>query len=149
MIGAWSIVRLCAAIATTWPVPVDRACPAATAIVHHHGAHDPLLVAAIVYGESRAIVGVRNGRVRGLMQTRGACGVGAAAEVRCGVRRLDEARAWCRRRGTPTELCLLAAYGSGPRGPRLGLYRRPRLVLARRARLRALYSATLNTRGAS
>ena len=55
---------------------------------------------------------------------------------------LREASRWCARRGTPGRLCTLSAYASGPSGPRFGLYKQPRAVLRRYARLRRAMAIT-------
>lgn len=132
-------IRLAAAIRSAFPdVPARRVLPASLAIVLEHGQHDPLLVATLAYGESRFDWRVVNARgCAGAMQV---CGRGRyrteRASYAAGVRKLDEARDYCERRRTPTTPCLLAVYGSGPRGAREGLYRRPRLVLRRLEKLR-------------
>lgn len=139
--------RLATAIVTTWPeVTPERAASASIAIILERGVHEPALLAAIAYGESRFLLDRVNpitgccGPTQVKASAR-ACRTIAAGDERLGyrlaVRKLDEARAWCARRRTPGILCELAVYASGPRGPRLGLYRQPRAMLARRDRLRA------------
>lgn len=152
MIGTWlAAARLCGAITATWPeVPPQRACPAALAIEVERGAWSPALVAAIAYHESRFDPTLVNA-------TLGACGPmqvvwsadrdrqdrrcvrvrrDAWAGYRAGVAKLREARRYCVRRGEG-ELCVLAAYASGPAGVRGRWYRGPRRVQRDAARLRA------------
>lgn len=139
--------RLATGIVAAFPdVPADRAVSASIAITLEHGAHEPALLASIAWSEARFRIDRTNPRsgTCGPCQTTATprqCRAIADGDERLGYRlaveRLDEARAWCVRRGTPGALCELATYASGPRGPRLGLYRQPRIVLARLARLRA------------
>lgn len=133
--------RLATGIAATWPdVPADRAASASLAATIAADGEDPALLIAIAYGESRLVPTARH-PVTGCA---GPMGVrrfdvrrGELAGYRAGVRVLRDGRAWCARRRTPTILCELAVYASGPRGPREGLYRQPRAVIRRRDRLRA------------
>lgn len=139
--------RLASAIVATWPeVTPERAASASIAIILEHGAHEPALLAAIAYGESRYQWQQVNARgCAGAMQV---CGRGRYATERAsyaaGVRRLDEALAYCMRRAgagnwtrPARDLCMLAGYASGPAGVRGAWYRQPRAMLARRDRLRA------------
>lgn len=130
-----SALRLCLALATAYPsIPADRSCRAAVSIVLAAEEFDPLLVAAIAVGESKFVDTAVNGACRGPMQVRG--GPLGPAGYAAGVAVLRDAARFCARRGTPGRLCLLAAYASGPRGPRLGLYRQPRRILARYERIK-------------
>lgn len=149
MIGLLRVVRLATAIRTAFPdVPPERALPTASVILATHGQHDPVLIAAMAYGESR--LDWRAVNARGCWGALQVCGRPRPRDLtprmsyEAGIRRLDESRAYCLRRRTPTTLCELAVFASGPQGPRLGYYRHPRLILARRARLRA----ALGTHGA-
>ncbi len=140
--------RLAHAIAVAHPdVPADRAWPAAVAIVAESGTYDPELLAAIAYGESRFNWRADNSKgCHGSMQV---CGRGRYSDERAayaaGVRKLDDARAYClRQKGagdwtrSALDLCTLAGYASGPAGVRGRWYRGPRAVLRRAERLRAL-----------
>lgn len=140
MIAAFlAAARLCGAIVATWPeVPPQRACVAAVAIEAERGAWSPALLAAIAYRESRftpTAVNPTSG-AWGLMQTVGRRPrhLTAWASVRAARHKLDEARAYCRRRGEG-ELCTLAAYASGPAGVRGRWYRGPRRVLREAGRV--------------
>lgn len=136
---------LCAAIVAVWgaEIPPTRACAAAAIVVEVAGDEDPVLVAAIAIGESRLDPAATNGRACGPMAV-------VAPPARCrawarderagyvaGVAMLGQARRWCARRGTPSVLCRLAVYASGPRGARDRLYRQPRAMLRRARSLRA------------
>lgn len=136
---------LCAAIVAVWGAEIApaRACAAAAIIVEVAGDEDPVLVAAIALGESRLDPAATNGRACGPMAV-------VAPPARCrawarderagyvaGVAMLGKARRWCARRGTPSVLCRLAVYASGPRGARDRLYRQPRAMLQRARALRA------------
>lgn len=94
---AWLLAaRLCGAIVATWPeVSPERACVAALAIDAERGVYPAELVAAISYHESRFDPRAVNGRCRGLMQVAGGPRSDAWAQVRAGVRKLDEARQDC------------------------------------------------------
>lgn len=148
---------LCAAIVASFPdVPPARACAAAEAIVAEADGEDPALIAAIAYGESRF-------DARSINPRTGACGPMAVlyshdrrvqarrcrrlladerAGYREGIRKLRDARAYCARRGTPTALCELAGYISGPAGVRGRWHRRPRAVLARARMIAHIHQIT-------
>lgn len=133
-------LRLCLALATVYPFPAERSCRAAVSIVLAADEFDPLLVAAIAAGESKFNDRAVNGLCRGPMQVRR--GPLGSAGYAAGVAVLREASRWCARRGTPGRRCTISAYASGPRGPRLGLYRQPDAVLRRYARLRRAMAIT-------
>lgn len=136
---------LCAAIVAVWGAEIApaRACEAAAIIVEVSGSEDPILVAALALGESRLDPAATNGRTCGPMAVKAApatCRRWARdprAGYVAGVAMLGEARRWCARRGTPSVLCALAVYASGPRGARDRLYRQPRAMLRRAQALRA------------
>lgn len=140
---------LCLAIVAMYgaDIPRDRACAAAEAIVAEAGAWDPALLAAIGAGESKLTLGLVGSRGEvGAWQVRlygpdrrrreRAALTSYADGVREAVRRLDESAAWCKRRGTPGELCTLTAYRGGPGLVRRGMYGGARKVLRRAAELR-------------
>lgn len=95
VISILRVVRLVAAIRTAFPdVPPERVLPAASAILATHGQHDPMLVAAIAYGESRFDWRVVNaGGCWGALQV---CGRPMPRDLTehgsylAGIRRLDE-----------------------------------------------------------
>lgn len=149
---------LCLAIVATF-ADADRstACRAAEAIllVADHK-HPPELLAAIAYGESRFQPWIVNDRgCWGAMQV---CGRRPArwTEVdayRAGLRKLEDARAYCLRRSAGLEardllLCTLAGYRSGPAGVRGRWYRGPRLVLGRAAAIRRAMGSAVRRAGA-
>jgi soluble lytic murein transglycosylase-like protein len=144
-------LRLCLALAALPDVRPATACTAAVAITIAHEEFDPLLLAAISYQESRFSPAAYNARTGcgGTMGVRRWRGGSALDGYRAGVVVLREASRWCAWRGTPGRMCLLSAYASGPRGPRLGLYKQPRAVLRRLARLRRAMAPTLSTRSGS
>lgn len=145
--------RLAAVLHGLWPreVPPARAAGAAVAITLVADAHAPAeLLAAIAYTESRFQVGLTNPRTKVCGPTQVKASSSTCARIVAGddilgyqlaAAKLREARAHCQRRGTPTELCMLAVYCSGPRGPRERLYRQPRAILRRREALRRVYGA--------
>ena len=140
---------LCAAILAVWGAEIApaRACEAAAIIVEVSGGEDPILVAALAIGESRLDPAATNGRTCGPMAVKASpatCRRWARdprAGYVAGMAMLGEARRWCARRGTPSILCTLAVYASGPRGARERLYRQPRAILRRAAALRAAMAA--------
>ena len=134
-------LRLCLALVALPDVRPATACTAAVAITIAHEEFDPLLLAAISYQEARFSPAALNPRTGcgGTMGVRRWRGGSALDGYRAGVVVLREASRWCTRRGTPGRLCLLSAYASGPRGPRLGLYKQPRAVLARMALISSIF----------
>ena len=131
------ILRLCLALVATSPdVPPARACTAAVAITLAADEFEPALIAAISYSESRYLASAHNACCGGTMAVKGFRG-DALAGYRAGVATLRAASRWCVRRATPGRTCTLAVYASGPRGDRERLYRQPRAVLRRLARIRA------------
>ena len=139
VIGTWvTALRLALATLGLGDVRVSDAVPFAIAAVEL--CEDPALCAAIAWGESRLRADVINPRTgtRGVMQTSGGRPriLTARAGVAEGVRKLGQAEAFCSRRGTTGNLCVLAGYRSGPAGVRGRWYRGPRAVLRRAARIR-------------
>jgi len=134
-------IRLCSALLATHGagVPHDRLCRAAIVIAHVADEWPPELLAAISYRESRFDPRVVNARTGcwGAMQvnTRRRDRSEWAGYV-AGVAKLREARRYCARRGEG-DLCVLAAYASGPAGVKGRWYRGPRRVQREAARLRA------------
>ena len=96
------------------------------------------VVASIAYRESRFDPRVVNAVTGcwGPMQVNTRRRGDEWAGYRAGVAKLREARRYCARRGEG-ELCVLAAYASGPAGVRGRWYRGPRRVQREAARLRA------------
>ena len=147
-----SAADLCAALALLFAdVPADRSCAAAHVIVEVATAtgEDPALLAALAHRESRYVATAVN-------STSGACGPMAvlysrdrAVQARrcravlaspragymAGAVKLRDARAFCRRRGTPTARCAMAGFAGGPALVRRGAYS-GRAVLMRAARIR-------------
>lgn len=134
-------LRLCSALLATHGAEVspDRLCRAAVIVAHVADEWPPELLAAIAYRESRFDPRVVNARTGcwGAMQvnTRRRDRSEWAGYV-AGVAKLREARRYCVRRGDG-DLCVLAAYASGPAGVRGRWYRGPRRVQREAARLRA------------
>jgi hypothetical protein len=109
---------------------------ASIAILIAADGEDPALLAAISFGESRLVATAHNACCAGPMAVRGFhVEQGEVAGYRAGVRVLRQARAWCARRGTPTERCMLAAFAGGPALVRRGTYT-GRRALARRDAIR-------------
>ena len=142
MIGALvTSLRLCSALLATHGAEIDpsRLCRAAVIVAHVADEWPPELLAAISYRESRFDSTAVNPRTGcwGPMQvsTRRRDRSEWAGYV-AGVAKLREARRYCARRGEG-EVCVLAAYASGPAGVRGRWYRGPRRVQREAARLRA------------
>ena len=133
--------RLCSALLATHGAEVspDRLCRAAVIVAHVADEWPPELLAGIAYRESRFDPSAVNAVTGcwGPMQvsTRRRDRSEWAGYV-AGVRKLREARRYCARRGEG-EVCVLAAYASGPAGVRGRWYRGPRRVQREAARLRA------------
>ncbi len=138
MIAAWiAALKLGLAIIALPGVRVTDA--AAFAIVAVELCPDPALCAAIGWGESRfrpVVVNARTG-TWGVLQVSGGRPrlLTMRAGVAAGVRKLEEAAAYCRHRGP---VCLVAVYGAG-NGWRSPLaQRRARAVLRRAERIRGV-----------
>lgn len=126
--------RLCAAISASHAdVPLERACPAALAVMANAQGRDPVLLAAIGVGETRLTLGLIGSRGevgawqvrlygRGRRARELAALTSYTAGVREAVRRLDEVAAWCHRRGTPGDRCMITGYRGGPALVRRGLF---------------------------
>lgn len=160
------ILKLCLAITVTFTVPQDKACAAAKLIVPFavEVKEDPVLVAAITYGESGfdpLSVDLRTGacgpmsalydkdRARQRRRCRAVL-VSPTAGYKAGLKKLHQARAFCRSHGDRSDLCALAGFASGPKGVRGKWYRRPRLILYRAKLLRrVLEEVTLTEEGTS
>lgn len=134
-------IRLCSALLATHGAEVspDRLCRAAVIVAHVADEWPVELLAGIAYRESRFDPSAVNATTGcwGPMQvsTRRRDRSEWAGYV-AGVARLREARRYCARRGEG-DLCVLAAYASGPAGVRGRWYRGPRRVQREAARLRA------------
>ena len=134
-------IRLCSALLATHGAEVqpDRLCRAAVIVAHVADEWPVEVLAAVAYRESRFDASAVNAVTGcwGPMQvsTRRRDRSEWAGYV-AGVAKLREARRYCARRGEG-ELCVLAAYASGPAGVRGRWYRGPRRVQREAARLRA------------
>lgn len=133
-------IRLCSALLATHGAEVspDRLCRAAVIVAHVADEWPPELLAGIAYRESRfdpsavnAVTGCW-GAMQVNTRRRGDEWAGYVA----GVAKLREARRYCTRR-SGGDLCVLAAYASGPKGVKGRWYRGPRRVQREAARLRA------------
>ena len=134
-------LRLCAALLAAHGADVDpaRLCRAAIVIAHVADEWPPELLAAVSYRESRfdpRVVNARTGCWGAMQVSTRRRDRSEWAGYRAGVAKLREARRYCVRRGEG-ELCVLAAYASGPAGVRGRWYRGPRRVQREAARLRA------------
>ncbi len=135
-------LRLCSALLAAHGDEVSpaRLCRAAVIVAHVADEWPPELLASIAYRESRFDPSAVNAVTGcwGPMQvsTRRRDHNEWAGYV-AGVVKLREARRYCARRGEG-ELCVLAAYASGPAGVRGRWYRGPRRVLRDAARLKSL-----------
>lgn len=133
-------LRLCSALLATHGAEVspDRLCRAAVIVAHVADEWPVEVLAAVAYRESRFDPSVVNavtgcwGPMQVNTRRRGDEWAGYVA----GVAKLREARRYCARRGGG-DLCVLAAYASGPAGVRGRWYRGPRRVQREAARLRA------------
>lgn len=134
-------LRLCSALLAAHGDEVSpaRLCRAAVIVALVADEWPPELLAAIAYRESRFDPRVVNARTGtwGAMQVSTRRRGDEWAGYRAGVAKLREARRFCVRRGEG-ELCILAAYASGPAGVRGRWYRGPRRVLRDAAQLRKL-----------
>lgn len=133
-------LRLCSALLATHGAEVspDRLCRAAVIVAHVADEWPVEVVASIAYRESRFDPRVVNAVTGcwGPMQVNTRRRGDEWAGYRAGVAKLREARRYCARRGDG-DLCVLAAYASGPAGVRGRWYRGPRRVQREAARLRA------------
>ena len=134
-------IRLCSALLATHGAEVSpaRLCRAAVIVAHVADEWPPELLAAIAYRESRfdpRVVNARTGCWGAMQVNTRRRDRSEWAGYRAGVAKLREARRYCVRRGDG-ELCVLAAYASGPAGVRGRWYRGPRRVQREAARLRA------------
>lgn len=134
-------LRLCSALLATHGAEVSpaRLCRAAVIVAHVADEWPPELLAAIAYRESRfdpRVVNARTGCWGAMQVNTRRRDRSEWAGYRAGVAKLREARRYCVRRGEG-DLCVLAAYASGPAGVRGRRYRGPRRVQRAAARLRA------------
>lgn len=133
-------LRLCSALLVAHGDEVSpaRLCRAAVIVAHVADEWPPELLAAIAYRESRFDPSAVNALTGcwGAMQVSSRRRGDEWAGYVAGVARLREARRYCARRGEG-DLCVLAAYASGPKGVKGRWYRGPRRVQREAARLRA------------